>query len=171
MAETNYRGHKIICSNGKDWTFDNGVPIYDNTPCSKCGKYPNSNGHDACIANLKGVKNACCGHGDIKYTYVELESGEVFRGVYAIYIIKKLKDREVLMKQFDFNKIPEILNFMEDNNLEIVSTKCGVELIIITEGSIITYSMCLNDGIRIIDDNRDMFLKRAADYFLRGDEN
>lgn len=75
------------------------------------------------------------------------------------------------MKEFDFNKMPEIINFMEENNVEIISTKCGVEIIIITEESMNTYSMCLDGGTRIIDNNRYLFLKRVSDYFLGGDKN
>lgn len=41
-----------------------------NRSCAKCGCYPTSEGHDACLGKLPGVKNACCGHGYKEYGYV-----------------------------------------------------------------------------------------------------
>ena len=32
-------------------------------PCPKCKKLPTPEGHDACLGNLPGVEEACCGHG------------------------------------------------------------------------------------------------------------
>jgi len=48
-------------------------------PCRKCRKLPTSEGHDPCIANLPGVKAACCGHG-VEPGYVLFETGHVIRG-------------------------------------------------------------------------------------------
>lgn len=47
--------------------------------CSLCCMYQTPEGHDPCIANLPGVKFACCGHG-IKEGYVAFENGLVIRG-------------------------------------------------------------------------------------------
>lgn len=57
-------GHKVLFKNNK-WVYaDNNKPIESETrKCPKCGKFSTRQGHDPCIANLKGVKNACCGHG------------------------------------------------------------------------------------------------------------
>jgi hypothetical protein len=47
--------------------------------CIKCGLRRTAQGHDPCIANLPGVKNACCGHGDGD-AYIEFLNGTVVRG-------------------------------------------------------------------------------------------
>lgn len=48
-------------------------------PCPKCGQYMTKDGHDPCIANLPGVKNACCGHG-LGGAYIHFEDNQVWRG-------------------------------------------------------------------------------------------
>lgn len=63
----NLRHSQGICS---DATF----------PCAQCGATePTAEGHDPCIANLPGVANACCGHGQGE-GYVMFEDGRVLRG-------------------------------------------------------------------------------------------
>lgn len=70
------------------------------------------------------------------------------------------------MKQFDFNKINEVLDFMEQNNATTLITECGVEIFLIKEGNFTTYSICSGERERVIDDNKEVFLKRVADYYL-----
>ncbi len=41
--------------------------------CLHCKKHRTPEGHDGCIGTLKNVKNACCGHGEIKMAYVQLD--------------------------------------------------------------------------------------------------
>jgi len=36
-------------------------------PCGRCGKPPTATGQDPCIADLPGVRAACCGHGGLGY--------------------------------------------------------------------------------------------------------
>jgi len=43
--------------------------------CPKCHRRPTKDGHDPCIANIKGALGACCGHG-IREGYIRLEPGE-----------------------------------------------------------------------------------------------
>lgn len=43
------------------------------TDCKFCNYKPNIDGHDACIGELKGVKNACCGHGRSNLAYVQFD--------------------------------------------------------------------------------------------------
>lgn len=62
-----------------------------NSPCSRCLKNPDENGHDACLGTLKGLMNACCGHGNDKSAYVQFLDGSCVRGKDAITIIKILK--------------------------------------------------------------------------------
>jgi hypothetical protein len=52
-------------------------------PCPKCGRHQTGDGHDPCIANLPGVRAACCGHG-VQPGYVAFENGTVIRGVFEI---------------------------------------------------------------------------------------
>jgi hypothetical protein len=48
-------------------------------PCKKCGQHRTEKGHDACIADLPGVKFACCGHG-FQDGYIQFEDGRTWRG-------------------------------------------------------------------------------------------
>jgi hypothetical protein len=48
-------------------------------PCPRCGELPTPEGHDPCIANLPGVRAACCGHG-VEAGYVAFNTGHVIRG-------------------------------------------------------------------------------------------
>jgi hypothetical protein len=57
------------------------VPI---RPCPRCGQPPTSDGHDACLGTLMGVTNACCGHGNTDFAYVDFESGVSLRGEGAV---------------------------------------------------------------------------------------
>lgn len=63
-----------------EWVYgDTKNPIKNNKrPCIKCGKYSTEEGHDSCIANLPGVKNACCGHG-VTQGYLHFEDGRILR--------------------------------------------------------------------------------------------
>lgn len=88
--ESNHRGRKIIFINDQ-WVYEDGTPMEDNCKCIRCSKEPNKDGHDSCISNLKGVKNACCGHGDNTYAYVQLLDDAVIRGEDAIIIQNILK--------------------------------------------------------------------------------
>ena len=51
-----------------------------------------SEGHDPCISNLPGVKNACCGHGLKKGAYIHFEDDSVIRDEEDITYIKQLKN-------------------------------------------------------------------------------
>jgi len=70
--------------------------VFDETSppgkCPRCGRMPTAEGHDACIANLPGIINACCGHGvkDPRYfPYVMFEDKTVLRGKEAEKWIKE----------------------------------------------------------------------------------
>jgi len=85
MAEiwTFHRGHACYAEQDKDgvysiWKYSaDGVNIKDKErPCPRCGNDATKDGHDHCIANLKDVKYACCGHG-AEDGYVKLNDGEV----------------------------------------------------------------------------------------------
>ena len=51
--------------------------------CRSCGKRETSKGHDPCIADLPGVKHACCGHGKDN-GYICFENGTVVRGIFSV---------------------------------------------------------------------------------------
>lgn len=84
------RGHKIEWDEAAEvWRYaDTGEPVSESPggiwegmagdrPCAYCHQMPTSEGHDACLGELPGVKYACCGHG------VENE-GSAFQG-YIFY--------------------------------------------------------------------------------------
>ena len=57
--------------------------------CPLCGKHPTKKGHGPCLANLPGVDNACCGHGEDEAPYATLTSGFCLRGkALAVYLEK-----------------------------------------------------------------------------------
>lgn len=78
-----WRGHPIF-SEGEDWKFcdtkERVADIWESTSCAHCGGLPTQEGYDPCIANLPGVMNACCGHGDRNSAYIQFEDGMIIRG-------------------------------------------------------------------------------------------
>jgi hypothetical protein len=92
MTKSNYRGHKIELYNGK-WVYsDNKQPVDTfKRLCGYCGNKKTIEGHDGCLGTLKGLMNACCGHGNIKETYVQFLDGHTVRGKDAKIIIDILK--------------------------------------------------------------------------------
>ncbi len=69
------RGHKIIFYNNAWLYADNRNVFDDSRPCIRCGDFPDSNGHDACLGHIKGVEFACCGHGIDEYKYIIKQGG------------------------------------------------------------------------------------------------
>jgi hypothetical protein len=51
--------------------------------CPKCGLGITPEGHDPCIANLPGVTNACCGHGQGQ-GYIQFSDGRAIRGDFVV---------------------------------------------------------------------------------------
>lgn len=52
-------------------------------PCGSCGQRNTRDGHDACLGELPGVVNACCGHGSEAEAYLQFENGLIIRGAEA----------------------------------------------------------------------------------------
>lgn len=99
-ATTYYNGNKIYYIDGK-WYYEDGKESKDNyRPCPKCGKLP-INEHDACIANLPGVVNACCGHG-IREGYIIFENGVEIRGEFNE--IAKYDNDQVIYKHLSYER-------------------------------------------------------------------
>ena len=82
IIEAHRHGHKILYIDDM-WIYEDTreeINSVEPRPCVKCNALP-ADGHDACIANLPGVKNACCGHG-VKRGYVHFENDRVIRGTF-----------------------------------------------------------------------------------------
>ena len=80
-----YRGYAIVQRKGQ-WRFaDTGEPtVNSGRPCGHCGEYQTAEGHDACLGTLPGVRNACCGHSEVRDAYVQFPDGQCIRGQDAI---------------------------------------------------------------------------------------
>lgn len=78
------RGHKIYFDSvDNKWKYVDNDELYDSEkgrPCTHCGKEIDDSGVDPCLGKLPGVKFACCGHGNPKYSYITFENGVVIRG-------------------------------------------------------------------------------------------
>ena len=86
------RGHKIVNEDGQWRYLDNMEPTADNPrKCGSCDDKDREDGHDACIGELKGLMNACCGHGQQRTAYVQFLDGTGVHGVDATTIIEILK--------------------------------------------------------------------------------
>jgi len=70
-----------------EWIYsDNKISLSVARPCNNCGKHTIKDGkeeYDSCIGRLPGVKNACCGHGNIYETYVQLLDNTLIKGADA----------------------------------------------------------------------------------------
>jgi len=76
-----------------EWVYANDLSSISNErPCQRCGMFSTIDGHDACLANLPGVINACCGHGVLdkdNYPYVMFVDKTTLRGEKASEWIKE----------------------------------------------------------------------------------
>lgn len=67
------------------WVYeDTGEPLPgwggEIRPCAKCGSQHEMHESDACLGDLPGVDNACCGHGRREESYIRFTNGTVIRG-------------------------------------------------------------------------------------------
>ena len=83
VGNSRWRGWQICYDEHEElWYYeDTGQAVKDN-PQRTCGfcQMEQTNDHDPCIANLPGVQNACCGHGDRESSYIQFEDGRIVRG-------------------------------------------------------------------------------------------
>lgn len=90
------RGHAVETIDGI-WCFsDTKEPCREEEkefkrPCKHCGKSPTEDSHDACLGNLIGVRNACCGHGNHKEAYIQFLDKTCIYGYDAIRVLNVLK--------------------------------------------------------------------------------
>ena len=73
-----WRGHQIS-ETGTGWIYvDSGRFVADDPDraCGHCGLENTPDGYDGCLGKILGAKNACCGHGNSRAAYVQLEGQE-----------------------------------------------------------------------------------------------
>lgn len=78
-----YRGQPIVYDeNRRKWVFEEKDTFLNDeidkcktVRCVKCNEYMKSNEPDQCLGHLKGVINACCGHGKQR-GYIIFENGK-----------------------------------------------------------------------------------------------
>tara|TARA_Y100001963_G_C6762797_1_gene440458 strand:+ start:1147 stop:1542 length:396 start_codon:yes stop_codon:yes gene_type:complete len=78
LSISKFRGYDIELKDDQFYFCDTGEPTIDtweNRPCGYCGKHNTPKGHDACLGELPGVINACCGHGERNVSYIQFENG------------------------------------------------------------------------------------------------
>ncbi|WP_226035789.1 hypothetical protein [Aquibacillus saliphilus] len=94
MVTSHLRGHPIEILHG-EWVFsDTKEPTaltHKDRDCGHCNLPATVEGHDGCLGTLKGVMNCCCGHGDVKETYVQFLDGSGIYGEDAVTILDILK--------------------------------------------------------------------------------
>lgn len=85
-ARSYFRGHPTYWDEQlQGWRYtDTGEPIPgwggEIRPCAKCGAVFEMHEPDACLGQLPGVDNACCGHGVPDQAYIRFTSHVVVRG-------------------------------------------------------------------------------------------
>jgi len=67
--------------------MENYLDGYGKENCKHCGLNRTEQGHDGCIGTLKGVMNACCGHGQDSAAYVQFDH-EDYKNESNKYLIK-----------------------------------------------------------------------------------
>lgn len=100
MAISFLRGHRIHAIDGEWFYSDTNEPTVGNPRgCGYCGRPNIKNDHDACIGELPGVMNACCGHGEIAEAYVQFNAGGIISGNEAVfYIGGKMSQQETMLE-------------------------------------------------------------------------
>jgi len=88
------RGYDILFIDGRCVfrdTMEPTVETWEQRPCGKCGLHNTPEGHDACLGTLPGVKNACCGHGNVGAAFIQYSDDRYVQGQDALEQIEKLK--------------------------------------------------------------------------------
>jgi hypothetical protein len=94
MVKSYLRGHEIEFIND-EWVYcDTKISTaqtYRDRPCGYCNEFSTPEGHDPCLGTLKGIMNACCGHGEINKAYVQFLDGHSIHGEDGFTILNILK--------------------------------------------------------------------------------
>jgi hypothetical protein len=95
MSHSQLRGHKIYYDN--EWKYcDTNKPTVDtHRKCNKCKQDNRPDGHDACLGELDGVMNACCGHGVEREAYVQFKDGSRIGGLAACLYLETIKENKL----------------------------------------------------------------------------
>lgn len=98
MSTSKHRGHDIYYDDNTGWRYvEDGSLVSQNwltKGCKHCGKSDTGKGHDGCLGTLKGVGNACCGHGFSDEAYVQFLDGSSVHGEDASIILNILKNHK-----------------------------------------------------------------------------
>lgn len=104
-----YRGHHIMQWLSEDWRYaDTGQLSYSDRPCGRCHLPRTPEGHDQCLGEIKGIMNACCGHGSVGEAYVQFSPEYRIAGEVALAFMRTLGrsqrfDIELAEQAFGFN--------------------------------------------------------------------
>ncbi len=81
------RGHPIYQDGDRFRYRDNDelTTTYQSRDCGLCRLPNRADGHDACIGELPGVMNACCGHGSPQEAYIQYVDGSRIAGQEALF--------------------------------------------------------------------------------------
>lgn len=92
MIKSYLRGHPIISIDGV-WLYEDTREhtIANHRACGHCSKEDRADGHDPCLGELKGLMNACCGHGIVGDAYVQFLDSYSVHGDDAAIILEILK--------------------------------------------------------------------------------
>lgn len=85
------RGHAIYFD-GQEFRYSDNhestVATWKERPCGHCGLHNTPEGHDGCLGTLPGVRNACCGHGQVRGAYIQFNDLTELRGQDAVDFFK-----------------------------------------------------------------------------------
>ncbi len=86
MARSYIRGNAIEKKVDGSWVYSDTKEkiVIKDRPCGRCHEYQTKEGHDHCLGTLKGLMNACCGHGSDGEAYVQYWDGSRIGGNDAI---------------------------------------------------------------------------------------
>jgi len=94
MVTSQFRGH-VIEFIDNEWVYrdtkKSTAETYKERECGHCGLHYTEEGHDGCLGTLKGIMNACCGHGQDEDAYVQFMDGSGVRGEDAVTMLNILK--------------------------------------------------------------------------------
>ena len=92
---TKYRGHVIVCIHDIWFFEDTLTPTAGNVPaaCGHCGKNKTVEGYDVCLGTIPNIMNACCGHGEPEWAYIQYWDGSVVQGFPALGLMASRLNR------------------------------------------------------------------------------
>ncbi|HEC66912.1 MAG TPA: hypothetical protein ENI23_16680 [bacterium] len=90
MVTSHNFGHQIYYKNGWKYLDNDQLIESEKRKCPCCNQFQTENGHDPCIANLPGIKSACCGHGTKnKGKKIGKDQREILAYLYGWGVLKK----------------------------------------------------------------------------------